>query len=107
MNEARIALLKQYIEEEPNDPFNHYALANEYLLPMPEKARECFDFLVEYHPDYLPTYFLAAQLYKDFEDYNVAENLYKKGIALAKQLGDDKALRELSTAYQNLLFEMD
>ncbi len=107
MNEARLALLKKYIEEDPNDPFNYYAIATESVLEEPEKTKEYFDFLLEKHLYYLPTYYQAAQLFADFEDYARAESIYKAGIVLAKTQDNQKALRELTTAYQNLLFEMD
>ncbi len=107
MNEARLTLLMKYLEEDPNDPFNLYAIANEYLSESLDKAKEYFDQLLSKHPDYLATYFLAAQLYVDIEDYDQAQIIYQKGIELAKMQGNDKTLRELNTAYQNLLFEMD
>ena len=75
MNEARLALLKKYIEEEPNDPFNYYAIATELIGQSPEKAKDYFDFLLANHPHYLPTYYHAAQLYADQEDYEKAEVL--------------------------------
>lgn len=107
MNEARITLLKKYIEEDPNDPFNYYAIATEMVGQMPEKAKEYFALLLGQHPDYLPTYYHAAQLWADEEAYEKAEAIYKKGIALATKQENHKTLRELNTAYQNLLFEMD
>ena len=107
MNEARITLLKKYIEEDPNDPFNYYAIATEMVGQKPEKAKEYFELLLRQHPDYLPTYYHAAQLWADEEEYEQAEEVYKKGIALATEQQNHKTLRELNTAYQNLLFEMD
>ncbi|GAB5522942.1 MAG: hypothetical protein Roseis2KO_08140 [Roseivirga sp.] len=107
MNEARLTLLKTYLQEDPNDPFNYYAIATEYLQQAPETAKEYFDQLLSDFPDYLATYFHAAQLYVDYEDYEKAEVIYKAGIALAQRQENAKTLRELQTAYQNLLFEMD
>ncbi len=107
MNEARIALLEKYIKEDPNDPFNYYAIATEMVGQRPEKAKEYFELLLSNHPDYLPTYYHAAQLLVDEEEYDEAEQVYKKGIALATSQENSKTLRELNTAYQNLLFEMD
>lgn len=107
MNEARLALLKQYLEEDPNDPFNYYAIATELISHAPDKAKEYFDLLLEKYPDYLATYYHAAQLYANLEDYEKAEILYQKGIALAQSQSNLKTLRELQTAYQNFQFEMD
>jgi len=107
MNEARINLLKNYIEEEPNDPFNYYALACEYLNGEAEKALALFEQLLSQHPDYLATYYQAAQLLQEFEQEEQALATYTKGIAVAKAQNNLKTLRELQTAKQNLEFEID
>jgi tetratricopeptide (TPR) repeat protein len=107
VKEARLSLLLKYLEEEPNDPFNLYAIASEYLSESIDKAKEYFDQLLEKHPDYLPTYFHAAQLYVDIEEEGEAVEIYKKGIALAALQENSKTKRELESAYQNLLFELD
>ena len=107
MNKARLTLLMKYLEEEPNDPFNLYAIATEYLSESIEKAKEYFDLLLANHSDYLPTYFHAAQLYVDLELEDRAIEIYKQGIALAQLQNNTKTQRELESAYQNLLFELD
>lgn len=107
MNEARIDLLKTYIEEEPNDPFNYYGLACEYMHQAPDEALKLFEALLADHKDYLPTYYQAAQLLTAFEKDEEAVTVYERGIALAKIQQNAKAVKELSTALQNLLFEME
>ncbi len=107
MNEQRLSMLKKFTDEEPNDPFNWYALANEYLAESPEKAKEYFDKLLIDFPDYLPTYYHAAQVYIDLIEDEKALSIYVQGIELAKKQQNPKALRELSAAHQNLLFEME
>lgn len=57
MNSERIKLLEQYVEDDPNDPFNLYALALEYQKQNPAKAGKLFELLLAKHPDYLPTYY--------------------------------------------------
>ncbi|NVJ46187.1 MAG: tetratricopeptide repeat protein [Cytophagia bacterium] len=106
MNESRIELLKKYIEEEPNEPFNHYALANEYLASDTQKALNLFSEVLEKFPDYLPTYYQTAKLLEEFELEEKALNIYTAGIELAKIQGNHKTLNELNSAYQNLLFDM-
>ncbi len=106
MNEARINLLKNYIDEEPSDPFNYYALACEYLNGKEEEALVLFDKLLSDFPEYLATYYQAAQLKAEFEQEDEALEIYEKGIALAKAQDNQKTLRELQTAKQNLEFEM-
>ena len=107
MNKERLRLLKQYHEEEPDDPFNLYALANEYMASEPGSAKGYFDQLLEKHPDYLPTYYQAAQLYTSLEKFHLALEIYEKGIALADAQNNGKTLQELRSAYQGLLFELE
>ena len=107
MNKERIRLLKRYCEEDPNDPFNLYALANEYMVAQPETAEDYFEKLLEKHPGYLPTYYQAAHLYVQREAFSLALKVYEKGIALARLQKNDKTLRELQSAYDTLLFEME
>lgn len=106
MNESRIELLKKYIEEEPNEPFNHYALANEYLASDAQKALNLFSEVLVKFPDYLPTYYQTAKLLEEFELEEKALNIYTAGIELAKIQGNHKTLNELNSAYQNLLFDI-
>ena len=107
MNADRIQLLEQYIQEEPENPFNRYALAMEYHDEAPNKALGLLEDLLQDHPDYLPTYFKAAHLLWEFERWEPADEIFQKGIALAKARQDQKALGELGSSYQNFLFERD
>ena len=92
------------MKEEPNDPFNAYALALEYLKHDAKKSYELFENLLITHPNYLPTYYPFAQLLSERQDPR-AEFIYKQGIDTAKRLGDSKTFRELSSAYNDWLFE--
>lgn len=107
MNESRIELLEKYIKEEPNEPFNHYALANEYMANDGHKALDIFLKTLEHFPDYLPTYYQTAKLLEEFELEERALEVYSSGMELAKIQGNHKTLNELNSAYQNLLFEME
>lgn len=106
MNNSRIHILLQYLKEEPDDPFNLYALALEYLNSDKEKAKEYFDLLLERHKDYLPTYYHAAKFYID-KNKEHAESIYQKGISLAQASGNQHALRELKNAYNEFLYDED
>ncbi len=98
MNHNRIQLLRQYIEDEPGDPFNVYALAMEFLDAEPVQARALFDQLLTEQPDYLATYYHAAALYAELNDRDRAAQLYEQGIDLARRQGNDKTLLELQRA---------
>jgi tetratricopeptide (TPR) repeat protein len=106
-NLERIELLKGYCVEEPQNPFNYYALALEFREFDKVEAGKLFDFVVLNFPNYLPVYFPAAQFFFENENYQKAKNLFESGIELAHVLEDEKAKKELSNAYQNFLFETD
>jgi tetratricopeptide (TPR) repeat protein len=105
MSETRLNALLQYYSEDPSDPFNAYAVANEYMKTDATKAREFFDVLLDKHPNYLPTYYHAAKLYQELNVREKAIAIFEKGIALAKQTNEFKTLRELQSAYDEFLFE--
>ena len=98
MNNDRIQQLIRFVQEEPGDPFNVYALAMEYVNGQPEQAKPYFDQLLSSHPNYLPTYYHAAALYAELDERNQAADLYDKGIALARAQNNAKTLLELERA---------
>ena len=106
MNEARIQMLEKYISEEQNDPFNHYALACEYLGSDEAKALNLLQKVASKFPEYLPTYYHLAQTLVEFEEEEEALCVFEKGIALAENQENEKALRELKSAQQNLLYNI-
>ncbi len=102
MNQSRIELLEKFIEEDPSDPFNYYALAMEYLQTNPAKAGKLLDEILINHPDYLPVYYTAGTLYAELANEVKALEILNKGVELAKIKSDFKTLRELKSAIQNL-----
>lgn len=105
---TRIEQLKIFLNESPNDPFLHYALAQEYHKYGDENAAlEKYEYLLETHPKYVATYYhLGALLTKIGQKENALET-YSKGIAVAKELGDAHALSELQSAKLNLELDED
>lgn len=107
MNSDRISLLEQFIKDEPSNPFNKYALAMEYYETQPYDSLSLLDSLLNDHPDYLPSYFKAAHLLWEHEKWEKANEVFRKGIQLAAEQNDQKALSELKSAYQNFQFDQD
>ncbi|MEM8566855.1 MAG: tetratricopeptide repeat protein [Bacteroidota bacterium] len=105
MNSKRLKLLEEYLKNDPNDPFNLYAIATEYRTSNPNKALEFYHELLSKHASYLPTYYQAATLLGDMEKNEEAEKIFKKGISLAREQNNALTLRELQSAYDELLFE--
>ena len=106
-NLDRLELFKQFSKEEPENPFNWYALALEYSKSDTKKAAELFEMLLTDFEAYLPTYYTAAHFFTDLEEISKAKLIYEKGIELAQNQQEIKALQELKNAYQNFCFEYD
>lgn len=98
MNSERIKLLEQYLEDDPTDPFNLYALALEYQKQNPAKAGKLFELLLDEHPDYLPTYYIAGNFYADQAQTQKALDVLRRGMVLAKSKGQNTTTRELQSA---------
>lgn len=105
MKNTRLQQMLQFLKDDPNDPFNLYAVANEYRKDDPEKSLQLMNKLLIDFPDYLPTYYHAAALDIQLNQGSQAESILQKGIALAKIQGDNLALRELQNAANELLFD--
>ncbi len=104
---TRLELLLEYYREDPNDPFNIYALAIEYLSSDPQKALYYLEGLLKWHPNYLPAYYQAGKLYGELEQFEKALETYQLGQSLADALGQVKTLDELKRAERMLRDEMD
>ncbi|MGB3777369.1 MAG: tetratricopeptide repeat protein [Tunicatimonas sp.] len=105
MSTDRLDALLAFLRETPDDAFTLYAVATEYRRAHPQKALEYYERLLDEHPQYVPTYYHAAQLYVDLNQPERAEQTYEKGIAIAGEQNDALALRELRSAYDEFLFE--
>ena len=102
MNAERIKMLEQFLKDDPSDPFNIYALALEYQHQNIEKAEALFNLLLDQHPDYLPTYYIAGGFYADQSKTERALEILRKGLVLARTQKDLSSARELQAAIQNL-----
>jgi tetratricopeptide (TPR) repeat protein len=106
-NLNRIEQLLKFVDEEPSNPFNLYALALEYQNVDIKNAALYYDKLLIEHESYIPTYYHAAAFYAENRSIDRAKQIYEKGIRLSKEQNKAHALKELQNAYQNFLFEED
>ncbi len=102
MNTKRIKMLEQFRKEDPSDPFSIYALALEYQHDNIQKTADLFDLLLNEHPNYLPTYYIAGGFYADQLKPELALEILRKGLVLAQTQNDLGSARELRAAIQNL-----
>lgn len=108
MKNTRLAQLRGFLRDQPDDPFLKYALATEYLkLGDADNALTGFEGLLRDHADYLGTYYHLGKLYEQLGRIADAEETYTAGIQLAGQLGNQHAMRELRAALEAVRDEED
>ena len=100
---GRMDLLKEFLQENPNDSFSRYALALEYVkLGQLDDARREFETVREKDPDYLATYYQLGQLYLRMNLRHEAEKSFRTGITVAIKQRDDHTRSELEGALDSL-----
>jgi tetratricopeptide (TPR) repeat protein len=104
---SRIQQLEAFVNEDPDDPFNLYALALEYAKSDVRKAVDIFNQLRRKHPDYIPTYYHLGKLYIDISENEKALEVFDFGIKITAEKKDHKALRELQSARLELLSDLE
>jgi tetratricopeptide (TPR) repeat protein len=101
----RIDKIKAMMVESPADPFLQHALALEYIKRgNDEEARYLFEEILNREPGYIGSYYHLAKLLERNGRPEEAIKVYKKGMEEAKRAGDDHALGELRSAYEELIF---
>lgn len=107
MKNSLLENLIAFYEEDPDDPFNVYALALEYQKTDLNQAAHYFDKILEEHPGYLAAYYSAAAFFAALENNEKAEIIYQKGIDLALNMNNTKTHQELLRAYRSFLDEIE
>ena len=98
----RINILKNFIAEDPGDPFNYYALALELKQSSAEECKSLLLKLSSDFPDYLPSYYQLALVHEESNEHQKAVEYAKKGIELASQQKDRKTAAELKQLLSQL-----
>ncbi len=95
----RIAQLESFLEDDPDDAFTRFALAQEHLKQDDlDTAQAYFEELVEDQPEYVGTYYHLGKLYERRDAVEEAIATYEQGIAIAREQRDRKNLSELQDA---------
>lgn len=101
----RINKLKEYLTTSPADSFLQHALALEYIkIGEDDEARKLFENILEREPTYVGTYYHLAKLLERTGHNEEAVQWYEKGMAAAKQAGDQHSYNELQAAYEDLVY---
>ena len=89
----------------PADSFLKHALALEYIkLGDEPQARKEFEELLAKDPGYVGSYYHLAKLLETIGEKEAAIEWYEKGMSAARNAGDQHALNELQSAYEDLIY---
>ncbi len=103
MNKERLALIREMLEQSPEDAFLQYAAALEYhKAGDAENAIRQLEELLRTQPDYLAAYYQLGKLYEEKGQAHIAIRHYKQGKIIALQQNDKKTLGELNEALMML-----
>ncbi|MBS1780463.1 MAG: hypothetical protein JST70_14130 [Bacteroidetes bacterium] len=101
----RIARLKEFLKDSPNDSFLNHALALEYVKIEDDRAaKDVFEQNLAQHPDYVATYYHLAKLLERLNETKQALDIYERGMAIAKAANDMHSYSELQSAYEDLAY---
>ena len=101
----RISRLKTFLEQQPQDSFLQHALALEYVKAgNEEEAEKLFTAILARDTGYIGSYYHLGKLLERTGNTDKAIAVYEKGMAAAKQAGDQHSYNELQGAYEDLAF---
>lgn len=93
------------LESQPADSFLQHALALEYIKTGNEEAaRLLFEEILNRDPGYIGSYYHLAKLFERTGETEAALEVYEKGMEAAKKAGENHALSELRSAWEELSF---
>ena len=101
----RIERLKNFLSTNPNDSFVQHALALEYIkVGNDASARQLFEKVLQRDENYIGSYYHLAKLLERTGDRDGAIAVYEKGLAKAREAGEQQAYNELRSAYEDLVY---
>lgn len=99
----RMAMLKDFLGQNPNDSFARYGLALEYRkLGQLDHALAEFSTLLQKDPDYTAGYQMAAQTLVEAGRIDDAREMLADGIACARRTGNHHAMSEMEAMMEEL-----
>jgi len=96
-------MLKQLLEQNPDDAFARYGLAMAYSSAgQIEAALAEFKKLLQLNPDYTAGYQMAGQMLATAGRYQEARQMLESGLACAQRSGNRHAQEEIKGLLQEL-----
>jgi tetratricopeptide (TPR) repeat protein len=103
MKEERIARLKEFLEQDPNDSFSRYALALEHAgRGETQVAIVLLQEVIQRDPAYVAAYQQLGYNYASLGNVEDARTILHQGIAKATEVGDNHARSEMQEALDEL-----
>jgi tetratricopeptide (TPR) repeat protein len=103
MEKSRLELLQESLVTNPDATFVRYALAMELSnAESPDEAWRHFEYLLNCHPEYAPTYFHAGKLLLKLGRPEAARDVFIKGIEVTGRQGNMHTQSELQAALDEL-----
>jgi tetratricopeptide (TPR) repeat protein len=100
---GRLATLRTFAEQRPQDPFPHYALALELKgAGLAEDAWNVLQALIARHPDYIPSYAPAGELLTQLGRLDEARAVYGQGVQACARGNDAHTRGNLEAALEAL-----
>lgn len=100
---SRRQKLEAFLSSHPRDAFALYGLAMECAREGDhDAALDCFQKLLDAHPDYVTGYFQHGQLLARLARVEEARRVLAAGLAAAQRQGDAHAASELRAALDSL-----
>ena len=95
----RLALLQDFLRDDPDDPFTRFALAQEHAKRgEADRALDLYRGLAEDRPDYVGTYYHLGALLRQLGRDGEARDVLRAGVQAATAAGDAHARAELQGA---------
>ena len=99
MSSARLEQLLAFYEEDPDDAFTRFAIAQEYRKAgAQQQAISFYEQLIEDQPSYTGTYYHLGKIYEEEGRIEDAIAIYHRGIQAAREQRNLKDLSELQGA---------
>lgn len=96
MPENRLEILKNLVAQNPADSFARYGLAMAYASAGEhEQAAQEYRKLIEFNPKYVAAYYHGGQTLEKIGRADEAREVYRRGIDVCNQIGDQHTRSEL------------
>ena len=96
MAENRLEILKNLVAQNPADSFARYGLAMAYAAAAKHaQAVDEYTKLIEMNPNYVAAYYHGGQALEKLGRLDEARQIYRRGIQVCAQIGDEHTRSEL------------